>query len=130
MSDSDKARAIPILASLNISQSVDFYVRDLGFDLIYQDASYLIVRWDEIELHFWLTDQQQFPENTACYIRGGQIETLYDLLRANEVFARGLDQPKLSSFEVRPWNMKEFYLHDPHGNLLKFGMDPAEARAT
>jgi len=22
---------------------------------------------------------------------------------------------------VRPWNMKEFYIHDPHGNLLKFG---------
>ena len=29
--------------------------------------------------------------------------------------------PRLSPFEVRPWNMKEFYIHDPHGNLLKFG---------
>ncbi len=29
--------------------------------------------------------------------------------------------PRLSAFEVRPWNMKEFYVHDPHGNLLKFG---------
>ena len=29
--------------------------------------------------------------------------------------------PGLSPFLVRPWKMKEFYIHDPHGNLLKFG---------
>jgi len=28
--------------------------------------------------------------------------------------------PGLSSFEMRSWNMKEFHIHDPHGNLLKF----------
>jgi hypothetical protein len=26
--------------------------------------------------------------------------------------------------EVRPWNMEEFYIHDPHGNLLRFGRIP------
>ena len=29
--------------------------------------------------------------------------------------------PGLSSFEMRPWNMKEFLLRDPHGNLLRLG---------
>jgi hypothetical protein len=29
--------------------------------------------------------------------------------------------PNLSPFLVRPWNMKEFSIHDPHGNLLKLG---------
>ncbi len=28
---------------------------------------------------------------------------------------------RLSEFSVQPWNMKEFYIHDPHGNLLRFG---------
>jgi hypothetical protein len=27
---------------------------------------------------------------------------------------------------VRPWNMKEFHIHDPHGNLLRFGCAPEE----
>jgi hypothetical protein len=35
--------------------------------------------------------------------------------------------PRLSEFSVPPWNMKEFYLHDPHGNLLRFGMASEEA---
>jgi hypothetical protein len=34
----------------------------------------------------------------------------------------------LSDFTVRPWNMKEFHVCDPHGNLMKFGMAPEEAR--
>ncbi|RUU94710.1 VOC family protein, partial [Mesorhizobium sp. M6A.T.Cr.TU.017.01.1.1] len=29
-------------------------------------------------------------------------------------------------FTVRPWNMKEFYVWDPHGNLLRFGCAPEE----
>lgn len=29
--------------------------------------------------------------------------------------------PGLSPFELRPWNMHEFHLIDPHGNLLRFG---------
>ncbi|TIM43459.1 MAG: VOC family protein, partial [Mesorhizobium sp.] len=32
----------------------------------------------------------------------------------------------LSPFTVRPWNMKEFYVWDPHGNLLRFGCAPEE----
>jgi hypothetical protein len=38
--------------------------------------------------------------------------------------ARGVTN--LSDFAVRPWNMKEFYIHDPHGNLLRFGCAPEE----
>ena len=32
--------------------------------------------------------------------------------------------PGLSPFLVRDWNMEEFYVWDPHGNLLKFGRIP------
>jgi len=72
-----------------------------------------------MELHFWKTADKIFPENTSCYIRGGQVEALYD-----EFKTRGV--PGLSDFAVRPWNMKEFYVTDPHGNLLKFGCIPGE----
>jgi hypothetical protein len=116
----DFARSIPVLASLNIDETHDFYVNMLGFmSTVYKEHNYLIVRRDEMELHFWLTDDKRYPENTSCYIRGGQVVALYDEYRARGV-------PKLSEFTIRPWNMKEFYVIDPHGNLLRFGCIPEE----
>ncbi len=108
------ARTIPILASLDIAETSAFYADWLGFAVCYRDGSYLIAKRDDMELHFWKTDDRRFPENTSCYIRGGQVAALHA-----EYSARGV--PELSPFLVRPWNMKEFYIHDPHGNLLKFG---------
>lgn len=110
----DFARCIPILASLDIAQTRTFYVEQLGFSVNYEEGDYLIVKRDDMELHFWKTDDKQLPENTACYIRGGQVAALHEEFRDRGV-------PGLSPFLVRPWNMKEFYVHDPHGNLLKFG---------
>lgn len=110
----DYARAIPILASLDIAETATFYTGQLGFRVEYQDSAYLIVKRDHMELHFWKADDRKLPENTACYIRGGQVGLLHA-----EFTRRGV--PRVSPFEVRPWNMKEFHVHDPHGNLLKFG---------
>lgn len=118
MSGVDYARAIPVLASLNLDESASFYSTQLGF-AAERYGDYLIVRRDEMEIHFWLTDNRAFAENTSCYIRGGQVPALHA-----EYSARGV--PGISSFEVRPWDMKEFYVIDPHGNLLKFGCAPQE----
>ena len=115
----DPARSMPVLASLDIAESREFYTNKLGFAVIYEDTNYLIVRRDEMEFHFWRTADRIHPENTSSYIRGGQVVALYE-----EYKKRGI--PRLSSFEVRPWDMKEFYIHDPHGNLLKFGCAPQE----
>jgi catechol 2,3-dioxygenase-like lactoylglutathione lyase family enzyme len=114
----DPARCIPVLASLNIRESREFYVQKLGFSsVVYETRNYLIVRREEMELHFWLTDNRTLPENTSCYIRGGQVPALFE-----EYSARGVKI--LDGFSVRPWNMKEFYVSDPHGNLLRFGCAP------
>lgn len=116
----DHATTIPVLASLDIEETAAFYRDRLGFRAeAYGD--YLIVRRDAMEIHFWLTDDRRYPENTSCYIRGGQVVALYAEFAARDV-------PRLSAFEVRPWNMKEFYIHDPHGNLLRFGCAPEEIR--
>lgn len=116
----DPARAIPVLASLDLEESRAFYVDRLGFALVYVGANYLIVRRGEMEIHFWLTDDRRFPENTSCYVRGGEVALLHEEWRAAGV-------ARLSDFSTRPWGMKEFHLHDPHGNLLRFGMRPEEA---
>jgi hypothetical protein len=114
----DKALCIPILPSLDLEETGTFYEVQLGFEVA-RLGNYMIARRDEMELHFWLTTERQYPENSSCYIRGGQIVALYEEYRTRGV-------PRLSDFSVRPWNMKEFYIHDPHGNVLKFGGAPEE----
>ena len=116
----DLARSIPVMPSPDIGESRDFYRDRLGFEIIGPDMDdYLIVRRGEIEIHFWKTDDRKLPEVTSCYIRGGEVPALHV-----EFSARGVE--RLSPFTVRPWNMKEFYIHDPHGNLLRFGCAPEE----
>ena len=113
----DEARCIPVLASLDMAETRRFYEEQLGFACGWQDANYAILRRDGMELHFWLAPDRIHPENTSCYIRGGQVAALHA-----EYAARGV--PRLSAFERRPWDMKEFHLIDPHGNLLRFGCEP------
>lgn len=116
-----EAQCIPVLASLDMVETRAFYTEQLGFsEIVHEARDYLIVRRGGMELHFWLADDRHFPEHTSCFIRGVGIEVLH-----REYLARGA--PGLSTFEVRPWNMKEFYIHDPHGNLPRFGCAPDEA---
>lgn len=116
----DHAVCIPVLPSLDTAATKDFYVSTLGFaEVIYDEAHYLIVRRGRMELHFWLTTETTLPSMSSCYIRGGEVPALYRVYASRSV-------PRLSDFQVRAWNMKEFYVHDPHGNLLRFGCAPEE----
>lgn len=114
----DAAKTIPTLCSLNIKDTQTFYEETLGFTCESVGEDYLIAKRDEIELHFQLSDDTQLPKNTTCYIRGDQISDLYQEYSKQNI-------KSLTSFEVRPWNMKEFHIHDPYGNLLRFGCCPA-----
>ncbi|SHM09691.1 bleomycin resistance protein [Roseibium suaedae] len=115
----DEILCIPVLPSLNLDETRAFYQDQLRFNVIYQDETRLIVRRGAMELHFWPTDKREFCESASTYIRGGGIDALYEEFRGTGV-------PHLSPFEVRPWNMKEFHILDPHGNLLAFGRIPEE----
>ena len=105
--------SVPVLASLNLDESREFYTTSLGFALRLQAADYLIVEREGVELHFWLCPERYLAENTSCYLRSPNTQALYD-----EFKSRGL---QLAPPHVRGWGMKELYVIDPHGNLLKFG---------
>jgi catechol 2,3-dioxygenase-like lactoylglutathione lyase family enzyme len=118
----DRVEILPILPSLNIAETRDFYRDFLGFEtIVYEAADYLIIArifaGHRMELHFWLKDDRALCEKSAIYIRGGGIDVLHA-----EFTERKL--PKLTPMTVRPWDMEEFYVFDPHGNLLKFGRIP------
>ena len=115
----DFARAFPVLPTLNKDVTRQFYVESLGFEVVNDDEGYLIVRRNEMELHFWLTDNADLPKASSCYIRGGQIKDLHQEYSQKKV-------PNLSEFKVQPWDMAEFHVLDPHSNLLRFGCIPGE----
>ncbi|RYF21864.1 MAG: VOC family protein [Comamonadaceae bacterium] len=103
---------VPVLASLDLEASEAFYTARLGFRTLARHADYLIVARDGCELHFWLCADRHIAENTSCYVRGDTRALHADFT------ARGLALPPP---EERPWGMRELYVSDPHGNLLKFG---------
>ena len=104
---------IPVLASLDLHETVRFYTEQLGFSTQLQLDDYVIVSREGAELHFWRCNERHIAENTSCYVRVANVQALY-----KEFKSRNLDvQPP----EIRPWGMKELYVIDPHGNLLKFG---------
>lgn len=101
-----------MLASLDLDESLAFYAERLGFALLARHSDYLIVARDGCELHFWQCAERHIAENTACYIRGNTRALHADFT------ARGL---ALAPPQERAWGMRELYVTDPHGNLLKFG---------
>jgi catechol 2,3-dioxygenase-like lactoylglutathione lyase family enzyme len=104
---------IPMLASLNLDESSAFYADYLGFETRRRFDDYMVVSREGCQLHFWLSLDKHLAENTSCLIRCSDAQALYD-----EFQQRGL---QLDLPTVRPWGMKELYVIDPHGNLLKFG---------
>lgn len=104
---------IPVLASLDLQESARFYTERLGFSQELIAGDYLIVSRDGAEIHFWLCDDRRIAEHTSCYLRVPSTQALFE-----EFTARGLE---LAPPAVRAWGMKELYVIDPHGNLLKFG---------
>lgn len=109
---------IPVLASLDLAQSIAFYTDRLGFTEVGQAEDYAIVMRDGAEIHFWLCTEPHIAENTSCYVRVVDTQLLFE-----EFTGKGL---ALKKPEVRAWGMKELYVIDPHGNLLKFG-EPVSA---
>ena len=117
MTDRADITAIPILLSPDLAATAD-WAGGLGF-AVERFGDYAILRGHGIELHYSFTARPEVCSETSCYCRGGGILAVHAALAA-----RGA--ARLSAIVRRPWGMTEFYLHDPHGNLLKFGMSTDE----
>ena len=105
-------RAIPVLASLEIATSLDFFHK-LGFETHdFGDHNYSIAIREHIEIHFWLCADKHVAENTSCYVRVNDIHALHaDLAKRFDV----------GEIVETPWGMDELYVIDPSGSLVKFG---------
>lgn len=109
--------AIPSLPMCEMRETQAFY-EQLGFHTAgwrMDPEQYLILRRDELELHFFAVPGLDPLENLArCYLRVDDVDGLNEEFRE-----RGLES--LGCPEDKPWGMREFELVDPSGNSLRIG---------
>ena len=107
--------ATPVLASLDIQRTVDFYVRTLGARAVHaQVGEYGIVALGDLELHFWACDDRRIPSLTSCRIEVDGIEALYARCQQQDVV-----HPN-GPLRAQPWGTREFSLLDEDGNCVTF----------
>jgi catechol 2,3-dioxygenase-like lactoylglutathione lyase family enzyme len=105
--------AHPILPAQDMDATEAFY-RALGFVSQGRWGGYMILRRDGVELHFWHCTDPKVAETSSCYIRVSDVDALHKSLSP-------IPGGKLLPPEDRPWGMREFFVLDINGNLLRFG---------
>jgi catechol 2,3-dioxygenase-like lactoylglutathione lyase family enzyme len=111
-------QAVPVLASLDIRRSVDFFVQQLGFAQVHAEQGvYGIVARDQVELHLWACDDRRIAEATGCRIQVSGIDALHARCKG-----AGIVHPN-APLGARPWGTREFAVLDPDGNLVTFVED-------
>ena len=114
------ARIVPILPVRNLARAMDFY-RLLGFSPhAWRDGdTYAFLTRDQLDIHLRTAPdliEGQNPSGVYFYLADNTAAALESEFRATGVKI-------LSPLAPREWNMNEFVLSDPDGNLLRFGED-------
>lgn len=113
-----RGEAIPILAARDIAETIAFY-EALGFAVVRLHDQfgppYLLLRRDDVELHFVHSPETDPQESDAgCYLRLEDAQGVYDEW---EPLGLGEVHPPRDT----PWGMREFFVVDPSGNLIRIG---------
>ena len=107
----------PKLPMRNKTLIKEFYLKRLGFTELGDHEDYLIIKKDQIEIHFFEFKELDPKENyVMVYIRTNCIEELYQ-----SFLESGTNIHPNGSLQIKPWGQKEFSLLDPDNNLLTFG---------
>ncbi len=108
---------IPILPAQDLAATEAFYA-GLGFARPgAAHEGYLLLERDQIEIHFWLCPDRAIAEQSGCYVRTPDADALFAEFQAAGIWQTA----KLLPVQNREWGMREFYVIDPNGNLLRFG---------
>ncbi len=99
-----------------MATAVEFY-RRLGFEVMAYDETYAWVRHDGGELlHLSLEpDTQRNANRAAGYFHVQDVDAWHEAWTAAGV--------ELGPVGDRPWQMREFALRDPSGNLIRIGQN-------
>lgn len=107
----------PKLPMRDRATTLAFYVDRLQFTVEGDYGHYLIVRKDQVELHFFESrDLDPAVNDGQVYIRTDAIDQLY-----NAWVDRQVPIHPNGHLENKSWGQREFALLDPDHNLLTFG---------
>lgn len=107
--------AVPVLASLDIERSAEFFSTRLGFDKVHvAQGEYGIVAHGPVEIHFWPCADRRIAEATGCRVQVQAIDALYDTC-----VSQAIVHPS-APLASKPWGTREFSILDPDGNLVTF----------
>lgn len=111
--------AIPVLPSLNIQKSLDFWSEKMGFEgWGWEDPpTYGGVGRDGIELHYFPTEKKEVCEWSSCRLTVDDIRELHEKAQT-----AGIIQPN-GPLADKPWGWREFSVLDPHGVCIVFCQD-------
>lgn len=99
------------------AQTLDFYIQQLGFELLADYGDYVLVKKEQVELHFFqYKDLDPATNYGQVYIRTNNIQQLYQ-----DLLERKVPIHPNSPLQQKPWGQWEFALLDPDHNLLTFG---------
>ena len=107
-----------VLASNNVSESIEFYCFKLGFDLVdsYGNPPYYAeIRRDHAQ-SLMLLDQRSAGSPTghvSLAFYSSAIDTVYEEFLAKDVVIK-------ETLENKAYGMREFQIEDPDGYLLVF----------
>lgn len=108
-------RATPILLSRDLDKTIQFYDK-LEFKQVARFDDYLILRRDDVELHFsrW-PDLEPRQNSCACYLHVSGVKALYEAwLHVGAIHPNG-------PLTETDYGMREFAAIDEDMNLLRVG---------
>jgi len=117
-----EAETLPLFPSRNFEKTIAFYDK-LGFGIqlhVPGPQGYLILVSGPMEIHFF--PHPELDPSTSIsgsYIRSDDVDTLFDIVSPEHLPTEGI--PRHEPPADRPWGMREFYIVDEDGSLLKFG---------
>ena len=76
-----------------------------------------MVRRDGVQVHFWRCGDPAIARATSAYFYTASADGLAAAMH------RAADGGRIQMPQDTAWGMREFYIWDPDGNLLKFGQD-------
>jgi hypothetical protein len=107
--------AIPVLASMDIERSVDFFCSRLGFTKVLAEPGVCgIVASGPVQIHFWACTDRHLAENTSCRVSVKGIDGLF-----SSCLGSGIVHPN-APLKRTPWGTREFGILDLDGNLVTF----------
>ena len=111
-----EGQVIPTLPARDIDETATYWGR-LGFEEVARypgEQTYLIVRRDVVELHFYEFPVDPRHNLAGCYLRIGDAAELHA-----EWASTGTEI--LQDLTETDYGLREFAISDPNGNLIKVG---------